>query len=96
MNKKYSIRLFKISDCEDPVFPENIDSGFEKQGFSDKLPEVGKQFFMCSEFLISYFRTSIVMEIVNKENGRMIFKTMNSFYSITYEENMQIIDVKED
>lgn len=75
LSEMTKIKIFKVSESEDPLHPNNIPTGYVKTGFFVKNPIVGECFFV-SNGLKGYFRTSIVQEIINENT----FKTHNSIY----------------
>ncbi len=69
------IKLTKISDVEKPYHPNNIESGFIKEGDMLIPPTVGESFWVGNNW-----RTSCVEEVISKTE----FKTMNSHYKIEF------------
>ena len=67
------IKLYKVSEVDQPVVPNNMPVGYERIGLMTELPKVGESF--C---LPPMFYTSTVLEIVDAET----FKTKNSIYKI--------------
>lgn len=72
------VKISKIEEREDALFPNNIETGYEKiLGIDSEdfvAPVVGECFLLLSSD--NYFRTSIVKEIIDENT----FKTMNSIY----------------
>lgn len=50
--------------------------------FHWSLPKVGESFYVMIDKLTPLFRTSVVVEIINYDNGNIEFKTLNSIYQI--------------
>lgn len=72
------VRLTKITDCENPKYPKNIEDGYIVEGKFQNEPKVGESFVLYSKYH-SLFKTSIVTEILSDNT----FKTMNSIYKWT-------------
>ena len=64
------VRLTKLNDCDNPRHPENIKTGFVKEGGVYRELKVGESFWVGS------FVTSVVQEIIDEQT----FRTMNSIY----------------
>lgn len=82
MNQK--IKMVKISDCENPIHANHIKEGKEVIGTINAEPTVGRNFFIQKIDGISFFRTSTVTEIVDRDT----FKTCNSIYKILERETI--------
>lgn len=66
------IKLIKLSDCDNPLYPNHILPGFEKVGFMFERPKVGQSFW------IGDWGTSTVTSIIDDNT----FITRNSIYKI--------------
>lgn len=63
--------------------PHPIDGS--TQGFITDMPEVGKPFYIYTDDQAYYWiRTSLVQEILERYEGAVVFKTMNTVYQLTY------------
>lgn len=71
--------LIKLSDDKfKGKHPNNINVGFTRTGTIYTPPQVGKS---CE---VASIITSTVTEIVEKEETRVVFKTLNSTYELIY------------
>lgn len=73
-----NITLVKIKELEDAKYKNNIEEGFEIIGEITEEPKIGDCFYVFKQNNITWFRTSTVMEIIDKDT----FKTVNSIYKI--------------
>lgn len=73
-----NITLVKIKELEDALHKNNIEEGFEVKGAITEEPKIGDCFYVFKQKNITWFRTSTVMEIIDKDT----FKTVNSIYKI--------------
>jgi hypothetical protein len=64
------VKLYKLSDCSDPEYPNHIQAGYVTEGMMLKEPIVNECFYVGS------LRTSLVQEIIDE----FTFKTVNSIY----------------
>lgn len=69
-----AVRLEKLRETENPYAPNNIETGFVKEGELMDVPVVGEPFWVGRSF-----RTSIVQEIIDAHT----FRTFNSVYRWT-------------
>lgn len=65
-------RITKLSNCENPRNPNNIEDGFTTTGFMNSYPEEGEFFYLGN------FRSSGVKKILNLTT----FETQNSIYKL--------------
>ena len=76
------IKLTKIEELKDALHPNNIPVSFEKIGYMEEEPTIGRRFYM-STGVWDNFSTSGVVELLEDNK----FKTYSSIYQITYLEN---------
>lgn len=78
--KKGTIK--KLSDDKfEGKHPNGIFEGYTKTGLILETPKIGESFYIGS------LGTSVVTEIVKEEGNKVTFKTLNSTYELTYDEN---------
>lgn len=68
------IKLVKLKELPDALYPNNIIVGYEKIGIFEGNPVVGECFY-CGNL-----RTSTVQKIINENT----FQTFNSIYQFTF------------
>lgn len=56
------------------------------QGLAPDIPFTDKRFFMYTNEGRRYYITSPVTKVLYNENGKMVFKTLNSLYELIYKE----------
>ncbi len=72
-------KLTKLSDDRfNGRHPNDINAGYVKEGTLFEEPEVSHSFYIGSLY------TSVVTEIVSKDEKECVFKTMNSTYKLEY------------
>ena len=65
------IRITKLKESDNPLYPGNISEGFNKKClWEENLPKVGECFDVIG------FHTSVVQEIIDDNT----FRTFNSIY----------------
>ncbi len=69
------VRLTKITDCENPKHPKNIEDGYIVEGKFQTEPTVGDSFMIYGGYH-GVWGTSKVTEILSVNT----FKTLNSIY----------------
>lgn len=77
----FAVRLEKLSELKNALYPNNIEVGFVEQGEFIAVPKIGECFEVGSNF-----NTSVVREIIDENS----FKTDNSIYHWT------LIKIKKD
>jgi hypothetical protein len=66
------VKITKLSNCESPRNPDNIENGFTTTGFMYDYPKEGDFFYLGN------FRSSRVKKILNLTT----FETQNSIYKL--------------
>jgi hypothetical protein len=81
------VKLVKIAEAENPLYPNNILPGFVKEGRFYKHPTEGEPFW------VSNYATSTVQEVIGPDT----FRTHNSIYryELTSDVNDEAIKVVE-
>lgn len=69
------VKITKLREADNPLHPNNIDTGYETVGNFIAVPKVGES-FLISRGLGGYFCTSTVQEIIDDNT----FRTHNSIY----------------
>lgn len=65
------VKLTKLRDSDDPLFPKHIPAGYVKEGAFCEAPKVGECFCVGGSW-----STSVVQEILSEDT----FRTFNSIY----------------
>jgi hypothetical protein len=83
------ITLRKLNTLENALYPqrEKYPDGTERKGlmWDFSKPRIGMPFSVKSSKMFSTFHTSTVLEIVSETKDKIIFKTLNSTYELTIE-----------
>ena len=77
------IRLTKVFELSDAIFPNNIEKGAIRVGFFTKEPTIGERFGITDTIQgihFEIFSTSDVQEIIDEHT----FRTYNSIYHWEY------------
>lgn len=81
MNHHHRGKLTKLERKADAVGREWAPTGTSYTGHFDDLPQSGVPFWIYPTWS-TYFHTSLVLNVVNDENGHYIIETLNSRYKL--------------